>query len=68
MKSDLSLADLKKEKSRNIKRALKWISSFFDIEAPCETSTSLFLSPLVYQEHKTGSFFGKKFKYEILFW
>ena len=44
MKSDFSLGDLKKQKKieKLYKMSSQKISNFFDIEAPCETRTSLF--------------------------
>ena len=43
MKSDLSLGDLKKQKSRKVlKKAQIDLEFFFDIEAPYETRTSLY--------------------------
>ena len=50
MKSDLSLGDLKKQKKQksSIKKSSQKDFEFFDIEAPYETRTGLFLSPLVY--------------------
>ena len=51
MKRDLSLGDLKKQKKQKnffIKKSSQTDFEFFDIEAPYETRTSLFSSPLVY--------------------
>ena len=68
MKSDLSLGE-KQQKIEKFykKRALKQNSIFFIVNLPMRPELVFFLSPLFYKEHNIGSFFGVKFKVEILF-
>ena len=70
MKSDLSLGGLKKQKKGNsfikIKKSAQIEIDFFIVNFPMSPEL-VFLSPLVYWEHKIGSFLVVKFNFDKLF-
>ena len=71
MKSDLSLGDLKKQKKVEKffkKRALKQISIFFIIwKLPIRPELDFFIA-FSLSGTQNWFIFGKKFKFEVLFW